>query len=118
MDTFWHDLRYAVRMLRRSPAFTLIALLSLTLGIGANTAIFTMIDSMILKTLPVKNPNELALFTIHYEVRPLLSFSYPLFERFRNDNKVFAGVMATGGATRMHMTVANEGSDDQSELVR
>src|SRR5258708_37573264 len=118
METLWQDLKYATRMLRRSPAFTMIALLSLTLGIGANTAIFTMIDSILLKSLPVKNPSDLALFTIHYEVRAPLSFSYPLFDRFRNNNKVFEGVMATGGAGRAHMIVTEEGTGGQSDPVR
>src|SRR5262249_29872426 len=86
--------------------------------IGANTAIFTMIDTIILKSLPVKNPNELALFAIHYEVRPLLSFSYPLFDRFRNDKKVFEDVMATGGSNRIHMTVLGDDHSGQLELVR
>src|SRR5438094_754685 len=59
LETFLKDLRYALRMLRRSPAFTAVAVLSLALGIGANTAIFSLIDTLMLKMLPVKQPGQL-----------------------------------------------------------
>jgi len=59
VETFWRDLRYAARMLRRSPGFTLVAILSLAIGIGANTAIFSVVDAIVLKSLPVRNPEEL-----------------------------------------------------------
>src|SRR5450755_993546 len=57
------DLRYAVRGLARSPLFTSVALLSIALGIGANTAIFTLVDEVLLRRLPVKSPDQLVLFT-------------------------------------------------------
>ena len=58
----WKDVRYAVRMLARQPAFTLVAVLTLALGIGANTAIFTLFDAVLLQSLPVREPNRLVLF--------------------------------------------------------
>jgi len=59
VSSFWQEFRHALRLLRLSPGFTLVAILTLALGIGANTAIFQLIDSIRLRTIPVKNPQEL-----------------------------------------------------------
>ena len=61
MTTILADLRYARRILRRSPLFATVAILSLSLGIGANTAIFTLIDQIVLRKLPIKNPDSLVM---------------------------------------------------------
>jgi len=60
VSSFWQDLRYALRLLRLSPGLTLVAVLTVALGIGADTAIFQLIDSIRLRTIPAKNPQELA----------------------------------------------------------
>jgi len=96
------DLRYAVRTLRKSPLFSAVAVLSLALGIGANTAIFTLINQLLLEMLPVRNPEELVLFTArgqHYgsNTGPN-SISYPMYTDFRDKNEVFQGMFCRYGS--------------------
>ena len=89
MNHLVRDLKYAVRGLARSPLFTTVALLSIALGIGANTAIFTLVDEVLLRQLPVKEPTQLVLFNgarNHYGNNSggnMLSF--PMYEDFRDD---------------------------------
>src|SRR5438309_10502995 len=69
LDTILRDLKYTFRMLARTPGFTAVAVLTLALGIGANTAIFTLLDQVLLRLLPVKDPQQLVLLTMrgrHY----------------------------------------------------
>jgi predicted permease len=99
MPAFLHDLRYGLRTLRQNPAFTTVAILSLALGIGANTAIFQLLDTVRLRTLPVAEPQQLALLHVSAGQRgsfatPYPALSNPLFERFRETQDVFTGVLA------------------------
>ena len=100
MQTLWQDLRYGARMLFKQPGFTLIAVVTLTLGIGANTAIFSLMDAVLLKSLPVERPDEL-----HFIARTGARYAeggappYPCFERFRDQNKTFAGMAAFSDST-------------------
>ena len=95
LDELRGDVSYALRLLRRSPAFTLVALLSLGLGIGANTAIFSLIDTVLLKTLPVEDPQRLV-FVDNSGGKSGGSNAppYPCFERIRDHNRFLSGIAA------------------------
>ena len=87
------DIRYAARSLRRSPGFAAVAILSLGLGIGANTAIFSLYNALVLRTLPVQNPQELVQVTFG---DGRTNFTNPLWEELRDQQDVFSGVFAFG----------------------
>ena len=78
MDTLWQDVKYGARILLKNRGVTLVAVLTLALGIGANTAIFGLLDAAVLRRLPVSNPERLALFNVQYEGGLDTSFNYPL----------------------------------------
>ena len=97
-DELRADVAYAVRLLRRSPAFTVVAMLSLALGIGANTAIFSLIDTVLVKTLPVQDPQHL--FFVDNSGGKSGGSSgppYPCFERLRDHNRFLSGIAAFSG---------------------
>ena len=92
LDGLWRDVRYALRVLRRKPGFTSVAVLTLALGLGATTAIFSLVDAVLLRTLPVDRPHELVfLKTIGSRGRSGAP-PYPWFERARADTATFAGM--------------------------
>jgi len=90
------DLRFAFRTFTKSPVFVIVAVLSLALGIGANTAIFTLVDQILLRLLPIKNPEQLILLTArgqHYgSNNGPNKLSYVMYEDFRDHNQVFSGM--------------------------
>src|SRR5262245_38502097 len=101
MHTLWQDLRYGARTLLKKPGFTTIAVMTLALGIGANTAIFSVTDKLLLRSLPVKDPHQLALVSGE-SVNPKFQsnlFSYPDYVDYRNQNEVFSGLFAFNQAT-------------------
>jgi len=116
MTSFWRDLRHALRFLRLSPGFTLVAVLTLALGIGANTAIFQLIDSIRLRTIPVKNPQELGTIRIadrHWGAGQFSSqysqLTFAMWEQIRKRQEGFSEIavwsdqrfnLATGGEVR------------------
>jgi predicted permease len=98
MHNMWADLRYSFRSFRKAPVFTAVAILSLALGIGANTAIFTLLDQVLLRLLPVKDPKSLVLLTMrgrHYGSNwGGNMISYPMYRDFQDHNEVFSGMFA------------------------
>jgi predicted permease len=102
-----NDLKFALRQLLKHPGFTAVAVLTLALGIGANTAIFTLVDAVLLKLLPVHNPREL----VELGQNSGTSFSYPIFEQLRDRNQSFSGLL-TVSKTPLRLT-----GDVESETV-
>jgi len=95
METFWKDLRFAFRMLLKSPGFTLIAMLALGLGIGANTAIFSVFNGMLWRPLAAKDPQQLVvLVSKSRDLDFPLNLSYPDFQDYRQLKAVFSDVLA------------------------
>src|ERR1051326_7964989 len=96
MARLFFDLRFAWRNLRRSPLFTLVAIASLALGIGANTAIFTLIDQLMLRLLPVRDPQQLVLISAtgpHMgSNRGARASSYPMYQDFQQKSEAFSSV--------------------------
>ncbi|HWO00473.1 MAG TPA: ABC transporter permease, partial [Blastocatellia bacterium] len=105
MEGIWRDVRYASRMLLKSPAFSLVAIVSLGLGIGVNTAIFSLVDAVLFRPLPaISDPSRLVWFTG--------SSSYPNFEDYRDQNDVFTGMLASAGKSEFSL-----GGVGRTELV-
>ena len=109
------DLRYAWRTLRKAPLFTTVAVLSLAFGIGANTAIFTLIHQLILRTLPVKDPEQLVMLAGHGRHyggnNGHDKLSYPMYQDIRDQNRVFDGMFCS------HRTTMSASFEGRTELV-
>src|SRR5262245_9533580 len=105
----WQDLRFGARMLVKKPGFTLIVVITLALGIGANTAIFTLINVVMLKSLPVSRPEELVMLTRSgVDSKNPSSFSQALWEQIRDHQDVFSAVCAYGSTSGADLSAGGE----------
>src|SRR5713226_393457 len=119
VERFMQDLRYGLRLMARSPGFTAVAVLSLALGIGANTAIFSVFDALLLRTLPVRHPEQLITLTRTDGRRTGDSISYPMFQNFRNLRQVFSDMSAVYQTAQSNVMINGPGGglDDGTVVV-
>jgi len=121
LDTLLRDVRYALRQFARNPLFTIVAMISLAIGIGANTAIFSVMDTVLLRSLAVPNPQELVMFTdpnasgvttgLNTGERHLITFAE--FVQLRDHATTLSGVFATeADLNRWHMRIAGGATEE------
>ena len=137
LDSTGHDLRFGVRTLAKAPAFTAIIIVTLALGVGANTAIFTLVNAVMLRTLPVRDPQQLVV--LQWSVRhwnggtssfgdcasntrnsdrfTSCSLPYPLFQEIQKQAKVLTDAMAFAGPSQMDLSSDGAANTAQGELV-
>jgi macrolide transport system ATP-binding/permease protein len=106
LEALWHDLRYGARMMRNAPGFTAVAVLSLAIGIGANTAIFSLADKVLIRKLPVSAPDQLVVVSASRGAGVSTTTNYPDFADYRDKNEVFDGLV---GYMQRAMTLSESG---------
>ena len=117
MQTILRDLRYGIRMLAKTPAFTVVAVLSLALGIGANTTMFSLMDAVMLRSLPIQNPEQIVgVATGTPDGSPHTDFSYPLYVGLRDNNQALSGLVAYMG-TNFGLAAGDQTERTRGELV-
>src|SRR5947209_814292 len=111
MNTLWQDIRYAARMLWKSPGFTAVAVIAVALGVGANSAIFSVVNAVLLKPLAYKDPGQLVLINHNYKKIDLrASVSAPGYAYYRDNAKSFSDVAAFGP---MNVNLTGEGEPER-----
>lgn len=119
IESIWHDVRYAARLMRSKPAFTTVAMLSLALGIGANVALFQLVDALLLRSLPVKAPQQLVTLTDHSSRTGHFAddpndFTYPQWEQIRANHEPFTDVLAWGAT---HFNLSRSGDVRNADAI-
>ena len=139
LQTLSQDLRFGMRMLGKSPGFTIVVVLTLALGIGANTAIFTLVNAVMLRSLPVRDPQELVMPEWSARTWPHqigtsnfgdcrwpqrsesanggCTFSYPMFQKIRDQKNLFANAMAFAGPVQLDLSGNGPAAIARGELV-
>src|SRR5262249_3340865 len=136
LEQLAQDLRYGARMLAANKTFSAMAIVSLALGIGANTAIFSFMDAMLMRSLPVPDPESLVTLAWHTQKRDMHGsnrhddsyadpnggfiggiFSYPAFEHLQRDTSVFTTVFGYQGAGDLHVEIRGEAQIANGEYV-
>ncbi|MCI0490833.1 MAG: ABC transporter permease [Blastocatellia bacterium] len=117
MGNLWQDLRYAIRMLIKKPGYTAVALVALVIGIGANTAIFSVVNAVLLRPLPYADPDRLVVvYSAEQRGERSLSVCYPDFLDWRDQNSSFEKLAAVG-AENFILTGTGEAERIRGELV-
>jgi predicted permease len=116
MQTFWQDVQYGMRMLLKNPGFTAIAILTLALGIGANTALFTVVNGVLLNPLPYEDPGSLVALYAKSKEFPRSSISYPNFLDWQRENHAFTA-LAAFRADDLNLTGVGEPERLRTEMV-
>lgn len=138
LETLTQDVRFGIRTLGKNPGFTTVAVLTLALGIGANTAIFSMLDAVLLKAVPVRDPNQLVILQWHghkgprydenssfgdcedghsHDLRWGCSFSSPMFDALQSDTKGFTGLAAFAGPAQVQLSGNGPATMATAEIV-
>ncbi len=139
MQTLWQDIRYGLRMLAKNPSFTAVTVATLALGIGANTAIFSLVNAVMLQSMPVRHPEQLVVLRWSAHGKPQdigsssygdchatewrgpnyggCSFSYPMFKEIRAEKDLFSSVSAFAGPAQLDLSGNGPASMAEGELV-